>query len=301
MKNLQPFSKRSINSQWIQNDFPPTARIALKHLLFELVKLSYVEGWILVDKELRRIARLTPIQYDPYSVDSINSALSSSDKIINEIEWGKVFDFCERLYTYLASEVLTWDEYSEHPTLTTSKDEVKKYIANEIERIFLEEELAYSFNSGLVQRKGRKHTREQIAKAESNLGDPRLDDARRHYAKALNYFEHPQNPDYENSVKEAVCAIEAAAKKLFPDVKATTLGKLLNQITGNEIGQLPSSLANTITGLYAFRNTGVGVSHGSTGGGKVTFFIAEYALAVAASQIILLQEIANSSGKDVPF
>jgi hypothetical protein len=75
-----------------------------------------------------------------------------------------------------------------------------------------------------VHRKGRKHTADLVSRADVVLGDPRLDSARKHYAKAAQFFRAPTKADYENAVKEAVCAVEAAGKALFPEAKAATLG-----------------------------------------------------------------------------
>jgi len=52
--------------------------------------------------------------------------------------------------------------------------------------------------------------------------------------------------------------------------------------------------------LYGFRSSGDGVGHGGAEGGSATKELAEYALAVAASQIVLLVDVAAAEG-DVPF
>jgi len=297
-----PFSRREAGSKaWIQNDLPDTARIAISHLLYDLVDRQYVGGWIDIDKEARRIAREEPLNYDRGKVASSQNACLSTENILKALSWNKVFDFCERLHTHLAAEVSRWDSFTNEYDIQTNREEVQRYIADELQRIFLEEHLAYSFVQGEVRRRGRSHTRQQVAKAEPTLGDPRLNDAREHYAKALRYFEHPSKPDFENVVKEAVCAVEAAARHLFPQTNSKTLGEVIRQIKGAREGQLPKPLADTITGLYAYRSAGEGVSHGGTDGGRATQAIAEYTLAIAASQIILLHEIASTAEVDVPF
>ena len=50
-----PFSRRILGSQWIQDDFPDSARMALLHLLHDLIDRRYVAGWIEIDREIRRI------------------------------------------------------------------------------------------------------------------------------------------------------------------------------------------------------------------------------------------------------
>ena len=140
-----------------------------------------------------------------------------------------------------------------------------------------------------------------MAKAEPTLGDPRLKEARKHYAKAVRYFDHPSEPDFENTVKEAVCAVEAAAKHLFPQVKGATLDKVVKGIQGSQEGELPKPLANTFTGAYGYRGAGDGVSHGGADAGQATAAIAEYVLAITAAQVILLHSLASMTEVDVPF
>jgi hypothetical protein len=132
------------------------------------------------------------------------------------------------------------------------------------------------------------------------LGDKRLDAARKHYQKGLQFFREPVRPDYENAVKEAVCAVEAAGKVLFPEAKAATLGDLAKWLTGST-GLVPKSLGLTFTGLYGFRSGGEGVGHGGASGGVATADVAEYALAIAASQIILLVDITSAQEPEIPF
>jgi hypothetical protein len=121
-----------------------------------------------------------------------------------------------------------------------------------------------------------------------------------HFNKALRYFRNVAQPDPQNVVKEAVCAVEATARVLFPSGGAT-LGDIVKTITGSELGQLPKPIANTFHGLYGFRSGGEGVGHGGATGGAVTKELAEFALAVAASQIVLLVDLAAAAEADVPF
>jgi AbiJ N-terminal domain 4 len=298
-----PFSRRVVSSSqsWIQDDFPESARTALLHLLHDLIDRNYVGDWIDINKEARRIAREVPGVYDRKKSAASEDARISSENLLYALPWPKMFDFCERLQSHLAAPVRQWDGYNNEWEVLTPREEVQRYIAEELQRIFIEEHLGYSFVEDEVRRRGRYHTNQQIARAEPTLGDPRLNEARTHFAKARQYFDHPSKPDYENSIKEAVCAVEAAARRLFPQTKAKTLGEVVNQIRGSRAGQLPKPIADTLTGLYAFRNSGEGVGHGGSTGGKATQALAEYALAVAASQIILLHTVASEGKDNAPF
>jgi hypothetical protein len=297
-----PFSRRFGGSKaWVQEDWPSSARTALLHLLYELVDRRCVGGWIAIDKELRRIAREVPKTYDRELVKSSREAQSSAEAILDSLPWQKVFDFCERLHNHLAIAELTWDDLSNDLEEVASRSDVQREIADELQRLFFEENLGYSFVQGEVRRRGRSHTVHLVERVEPTLGDPRLNGAREHYAKARRYFEHPVKPDYENTVKEAVCAVEAAARSLFPAKGTKTLADVVRHIQGSGKGQLPKPLADTLSGLYGFRNAGNGVSHGGSNGGEATPAIAEYALALAASQVVLLHAIAAELETDVPF
>jgi hypothetical protein len=293
---LPPFSARNRRKkEWIEEDFPASARTGLLHLLNDAVDRNYLSGWSVVAKELRRIARAAPRHYDRTSVPSIKEALHDAEAYLDELDWERVYDFCERLYGHLAQGTVYWQNNEE---VAITKAQLQLFFAEEIQRLFEEEGLGYEFRDGLVQRRGKRHTINQINKAEGALADQRLEAARKHFSKSLRYFRDREKPDHENAVKEAVCAVEAAAKELFPDVKATTLGDFIKSATGSDL--LPKTIGQTFSGLYAFRNSGEGVSHGAASGGAVTPELSEYVLGVAASQIVLLADLAKSD-EEPPF
>ncbi|MBZ5643217.1 MAG: hypothetical protein LAO19_10685 [Acidobacteriia bacterium] len=272
----------------IDNDFPQTGRVALHHLLKRLVDGKLVDGWPEVKGELERIARISPGEG------------SGVAEILDGMSWEKIFDFCERLYSHLAQEVVRYNDRAEELELVTARSEVQEFIARELQLIFLEENLAFEFSSGLVRRRGRRNTVDRVARAELVLGDPRLSSALGHFNKALRFFRNISQPDPENVVKEAVCAVEAVARALFPS-GGKTLGDVITSITGNDSGQIPGSIAKTFHGLYGFRSGGQGVGHGGTTGGSATKDLAEYVLATAASQIVYLVDLSAAAEPDVPF
>ena len=270
------------------------------HLLFDLVDRRYVPDWTVVARELNRIGRLPVTAYESSSVPSLKQARLDAEAALKGIDWAKVYDFCERLYGHLPHELGYEDQYGNYE-VQVPRGDMQIYIAAELQRLFLEEGLAYEFVEGMVRRRGRKHTVELVTKSQVVLGDPQLISARKHFDKALQFFRHPSNPDYENSVKEAVCAVEAAGKLLFPVARAATLGDLVKWLGSTKDVSVPKAICQTITGVYAFRSGGDGVGHGGASGGKATLEVTEYILAVCASQIIYLVDLANSMEPEVPF
>lgn len=296
-----PFSARTRGQHHqIDADFPPSARSGLLHLLFDLVDRRYLPDWTAVARELNRIGRLPLTAYDSSSVPSLKQAKVDAETALEGINWAKVYDFCERLYGHLPQELGYEDQYGNY-NVQVSRGDMQTYIAAELQRLFLEEGLAYEFTDGVVRRRGRKHTVELVAKSQVVLGDPQLLSARRHYDKALQFFRHPSSPDYENAVKEAVCAVEAAGKLLFPMAKVSTLGDFVRWLGSTKDVSVPKPICQTLTGIYAFRSSGDGVAHGGANGGEATLEVTEYILAVCAAQIIYLVDLANSIEPDVPF
>lgn len=273
--------------------------MAVLHLLYDLEEKKYVAGWPAIARELQRIGRQPPASYDSSSIADLNQAKAAAKETLASLNWEKTYDFCERLCGHLSQDVNEWVGFGES-VIATSKSEVQKYISDELERIFLEESLAFEFSEGLVRRRGRRHTEDQATRAQVVLGDDRLADSRKHYVKALHFFRHPTKPDYENCVKEAVCAVEAAGKALFPSAKATTLGDLAKWLPTAKDYEVPKALAKTIEGIYAYRSGGEGVGHGGAKGGTATVEVAEYVLGVSASQIIYLVNVENTND-DIPF
>ena len=290
---LPPFSARNRRDvALVDGDVPETARMGLIHVINGGIRRGLIAGWSAAVGELQRIARLRPEMY------SDSAAPRVAENILGGLPWDRVYDFCERIHNYLARG----NEFEKDgEVVSISRSEAQEFLADELQRLFQEENLAFEFRDGAVQRRGRRHTVDRVSKAEAVLVDARLDAARQHFAKAQRYFRDRVKPDPENAVKEAVCAVEAAAKGLFPNAKAATLGDSIKWLTGPEPGKLPKAIGQTLTGLYAFRSGGDGVGHGGATGGAATTALAEYVLGVAASQIILLVDLSNATEEDIPF
>lgn len=293
-----PFSARNRREKaWVEGDFPLSARTGLLHILNAAVNADYLPGWYVVAKELGRISRSPVKNYSRTHASDIEQAHLDSEIHLHLLDWEKVYDFCERLHGYLAEDVT---RESDDDSRTVTRAESQHFFAEEMQRLFEEENLAYEFRDGLVQRRGRRHTVDQINKAETALDEARLTAARKHFSKALRNFRNREKPDHENAVKEAVCAVEAAAKELFPESRASTFGEFLKWATQGRGKLIPSTIGKTLEGLYAFRSSGEGVAHGATSGGAVTPELSEYVLGVAASQVILLVELAQEDDEP-PF
>src|SRR5216683_7281708 len=155
---VPPFSARNRGAQaQIDNACPDTSRMGLLHVLHDLVDKQWA-GWQEIVGELKRIARDVPgNESQPGQVAA---------ELMSTLPWDKVFDFCERLYNHLAREVSYYNSQTEEHVITATRSDVQGYIASELQRLFLEENLAFEFSDGLVRRRGRRHTAAQVAAAD---------------------------------------------------------------------------------------------------------------------------------------
>lgn len=81
---------------------------------------------------------------------------------------------------------------------------------------------------------------------------------RTHLQTSLGFLTDKLNPDYRNSIKESISAVESLAKKLVGDDKAT-LGQALKVLEKHH--SLHPSLKNAFSALYGYSNDASGIRH----------------------------------------
>ncbi|WP_038860541.1 AbiJ-NTD4 domain-containing protein [Pseudomonas sp. R62] len=90
------------------------------------------------------------------------------------------------------------------------------------------------------------------------LNADRYTGVRTHLQTALGLLTDRQNPDYRNSIKESISAVESLAKKLVGDDKAT-LGQALKILETKH--NLHGSLKSAFLTLYGYTSDASGIRH----------------------------------------
>jgi hypothetical protein len=100
---------------------------------------------------------------------------------------------------------------------------------------------------------------EEIASIEEALGvaDPFASIAA-HVSRALELLSDRKAPDYRNSIKESISAVEAACRLISGDKKAT-LDQALKQI--KKFGTLHPALEKAFSSLYGYTSDAEGIRH----------------------------------------
>jgi hypothetical protein len=271
-------------------DFPKTAITALIYLFQGLKKKSYLVADDEIIRELNRIGRFTTVNLDRLESKDFTNAIGGR---LYQLDWGNILYFCERAYDRLLTEVYGYDYYD-------TFEIVKKYFSDEINAILEEEKINFVFTDGKFTRRGRLQTRKAMEKVGHALVDDRLSKVRNFYGKAQKAFNIRPKPDFENCVKDAICALEACIEILTGYNASQNFTKAINQIKGNGNRQIPAPIAESLIKFYSYRGSAEGVGHAAIDGNRVNITDAEFVLSLVATYITYLIDIFPFI-EDVPF
>jgi hypothetical protein len=313
-----PFNQRmGVNKEpQIDDDFPQTARVALAHLFLELVERDYINtsnevGWLKkwypIVKEIQRTSRKPSIDIQPY-----DSPFDLVIALLAEMKWHQLYSLCERVYGlliaggYLEENGLGTDnEIISLPediwVETTSLAEVQNFYSKELNIILAEENIAFQFINGQFQRRGHSQTQKSFQNVGLVLNNEKLKETRNHFNKAKKFFNQMPDPDVENCVKDALCALEAATETLTGKPASKDFEKAMKQLQGNGPKQIPPPIVEGMIKLHAYRGSGQGVSHAALEGNRVTLIDAELVLSLVASYITYLASLFIEQEDEIPF
>ena len=86
-----------------------------------------------------------------------------------------------------------------------------------------------------------------------------------HMEKALQLFSQRKSPDYENSIKESISAVEAMCCIITGETGSqATLGKTIKKLKDKGI-HIHSAMESAFSALYGYTSDEDGIRHGSIG------------------------------------
>ena len=298
MSGRIPFTQRfgtGLPSTPLDRDVPESARTGFINILGRLVRQNYISSWSdLASEALHTGRRLR---------QEIDDSMGDHDlciAIIKTLQWDRFYVLCERVYRILKAPY-SWDGQFREPVETGTLAEAQSYYTDEVDELLAEENLAYEFVGGMFQRRGRPQTQRSLQRVSAVLADQRYIQVRGHYSKAVKFFNERPEPDVQNCVKEAVCALEATLEILFGKRAAKDFNAAVRSRQGNEEGRIPPTIANGIIKLRAFRGSAQGVAHAALGGAVISVVEAELTMNLAASYITYLNDRFPPKEDDIPF
>lgn len=151
------------------------------------------------------------------------------------------------------------------------------------------ENSAYRFVNEQITEITSKEEIESVEKAISSKFDP----MNRHLRAALSLLNDREKPDYRNSIKESISAIEAISKILTNDSKAT-LGQALKILETDK--NLHSAMKSAFSSLYGYTSDANGIRHALLEGSTITKAEAKFMLVICSAFVNYLIELCESTG-----
>lgn len=170
-------------------------------------------------------------------VDTRPTMLANTFKAIRsyffECQWFEFYDFLEFTLNYYSSEDLN-NSINETPEKELS---------------------AYRFVNKQITDITDKQEIEMLEIALTNKDFPNV---KAHLQRALELLSDRKNPDYRNSIKESISAVESIAKEIANKPKAE-LGEALKEI--EKKGKLHGAMKNAFLNLYGYTSDANGIRH----------------------------------------
>ena len=216
--------------------------------------------------------------WDEYFQKTLDTLPYKWDEAYREIrgyffdcKWYEVYDFLE----YIANN---------YPNKSVNEKFMKDC------NVVLEQELsAYRFVGGQIT---RITAEEEMSEVEKALKSP-VEVVRVHLETALKFMSDKKSPNYRNSIKESISAVEALCKIISKDEKAT-LGKALD-IIEEKIG-LHKALKRAFDSLYGYTSSAEGIRHALLEEPNLTFEDAKFMLVSCSAFINYLISKASKIG-----
>lgn len=156
---------------------------------------------------------------------------------------------------------------------------------DEINKILTEENSAYRVIKHQVTEITSEQEIQSIEEALENTNQ--YSGVQQHLNQALKLMSDRQNPDYRNSIKESISAVEALAMQLLED-NSITLGKAIPRLRTKY--ELHPTLMESLNKLYGYSSDENGVRHGSPEESVLSYIDAKFMLVACTNFINYLIE-----------
>ena len=164
----------------------------------------------------------------------------------------------------------------------------KDYVFKQMNSVFEREYVGYRFINGEISPISDEFEIRAINEAIGNIHE----NVKIHISKANSLLSNRENPDYENSIKESITAVEAMAEIITGENgKSASLGNMLKKLKDSGI-YIHKALEEAFNKLYGYTSDASGIRHaGEIGGPNSTFDEAKYMLVACSAFVNYLMGI----------
>lgn len=243
------------------------------------------------------------ITYENYFFKLDEYQQTAKESITIELIWTKIFKFdINKIPNYYDASIsrtfrktfyqLKWYEvYDLIEIILKYENNTKKYIES-LNRSFEENNNLYR----ILNNKIVPITNDiEIKSIKDNFKNP-YDPVKKHIQKSLNHLSNRENPDYANSYKESINAVESLCNVILVEkgykkkkVKNYPLGKSLNIIFNSTENEFDKSLKACFSTFYGHASNYKGIRHGQETEEEVSYDEAKVTLIICSAFINYLQ------------
>lgn len=217
------------------------------------------------------------------------------DKTIQQIYNTILNDSYDDVLTIIEALIQYWDNYLKKRIGYEYYDVYRKtYTAESLfelaNKCFETEYVGYRFVDGIIVPISDKHEIKTINETLNTDFQPVYD----HVSKANQLLADREHPDFENSIKESISAVEAICE-ILTGAKGSdaTLGKMLKKLEDRGV-VIHSALKSAFNTLYGYTSDASGIRHAKNiGGSSSTFEEAKFMLVACCAFINYLTALSS--------
>jgi len=179
----------------------------------------------------------------------ISGYLLSLKDLFEKLDWYEVYDLIEFMLDWIAKDYLSKNQ------LVAFKNKLNSALESNLS--------GFRIIGDCVTPIIEDAEIEEIESA-IRLVEP-LTGVKKHLKTSLEFFSRKHDPDYRNSIKESISAVESLCKIICGDPKAT-LGEALDSIEKNGLVSLHKALKSGMSKIYGYSSDEQGIRHAFTDG-----------------------------------
>lgn len=238
--------------------------VDLRNGLWNLLHCCYWDEKIQTNHHNRNLfLKKLWIHYFKKTIDRIGNEHTAMKKVRDfffNTSWFNIYDFIE--FTG-----------NNHPVLGS-----KKKFIEQCNILFEKENSGYRFVDGKITPITDKQEINEIQQALDTERPP----IKEHLRRALELLSDKITPDYRNSIKESISAVESLVKQVIGE-KNGTLGQLLKKLKENY--NLPPVLESAFSKLYGYTSDNGGIRHALLEESNINFHDAKFMLVICSAFI----------------
>ena len=194
----------------------------------------------------------------------------------------------ESLYEYLIDEFnelwekVSWNQYFDVLEIMLQEEYYDIDFKCEINEIFEEEKMGYRIIDDQIVDITNESEIEEIEEAI----DSNFNIVNNHIQKSLELYSDRKNPDYKNSIKESITAVESMCCIICGE--KVELGKALGRLEKNGI-YIHGAMKNGFQALYGYTSDESGIRHGGIEDKEVTEEDAKFMLITCSAFVNYLK------------